>query len=122
MKVAGEFGGDGFEDFALFADDVIDRLVVELDLVKAGAVVEEAAANEAEFFEGGETAINGNEIAGAVFEILMDLLGGGRLGAIDERGENGDARLRDAQACGFEAGAGLFQSAASGLRGRSDVG
>ena len=104
MKFAGEFGGDGFEDFALFADDVIDRLVVELDLVKAGAVVEEAAANEAEFFEGGETAINGNEIAGAVFEILMDLLGGGRLMSAVRMAMRGcvmrrPADLRRVQAC-----------------------
>ena len=104
----GQGRGKGIEDGAFFAHDVIDRLVVELNLIKAGAVMEEAAAHKTEVFEGSETAVNGDKIAGAVFETHMDLFNGRGLGTFDERIKDRNTRLGDAEAGRLETAACLL--------------
>lgn len=117
-----ELGGNGLEDGAFLADDVVNRLRGELELVEARAVVEEAAANEIQFFEGSEAAVNSDEIAGAVFKIEVDLLDRGRLIAFDQRIEDRNTGLGDTQAGGLKAAACLLQSTADGLAGGGIIG
>lgn len=91
----------------VFRNDVVGSgVAIEGDLVEAGAVVEIAEADEADFLEGGEAAVNGDEVAGGVGEIVMDLLDAGRGGAFQKCFENRDSRLSDTKPGGFESGAG----------------
>jgi hypothetical protein len=117
-----ELGGNCLENSTFLADDVVNGLGRELELVKARAVVEEAAANQAQFLEGGETAINSDEVAGAVFEIEVDLFDRGGFVAFDQSIEDRNTGLGDTQACGLKTAACLLQSAAGGLAGSGIIG
>ena len=95
-QFAGGFGIDLFHIVSVLAHDVVVVRAIEVDFVKGGAVVEEAATDEIELFEHGQAAIYGDEIARAVGKIIVQLLDACRLGAFDERIDDGDARLRNA--------------------------
>jgi hypothetical protein len=98
-----EFG----DVISVFGNDVIGGIIpVEGDLVEAGAVVEITEADEADFLKGGEAAVDGDEVASGVREIVVKLFDAGRSRAFQQRFENRHAWLGDAKAGGLEPGAG----------------
>jgi len=63
--------------------------------------VQECAADDPHFLEGGYTPIDGDEIAGTDAEIVVNLLDADRQTALYEHGQNPESRLRDAKAGGL---------------------
>ena len=96
-KLRGVFSVELLDFVALFRNDVIGALVLEIDLIKTRAVVEIAHTHKADYLEGGEATINRDEVARRVGQVSVNLFDAGRLSALDERFEDGHARLGDAQ-------------------------
>lgn len=101
---------EGLDGGAVLGDDVVGGFLAVAELVEAGAVVEEGAAHETDLFKGGEAAINGDEIAGAVAQLAVDLLDADGLAASDKHTEDGNARLGDAKAGSAQTGASGFDA------------
>lgn len=82
-----------------FAHHVVGCFTGEIDLPKAGTVVEEAATYQTQFLKRSQTTIDRHQITeGITFKIIVDLLDAGGLLSADQRIENCDTGLRDAQA------------------------
>ena len=100
---------EGFHFLATGADDVVMVVGAHVDLVETGAIAEMAAADEVEFFESGEAAVNGGEIAEAGFESAMNFLNAGRAFAGQKRLENRSAGARDPEGIGAKNLQSLFE-------------
>ena len=97
-EVGGRFRIDAFDLVAVFADKVIARVrLAEIDRVKAGAVVIERPAHEANFFKGGQATIDRHQIARLFCEIAVDLLNARRLVPLNQRAEDRDTGLGNPQ-------------------------
>ena len=100
-KFGRTFGVELFDLIGLLGDNMVGVIAIELNLVKAGAVVEVAKAHEADFLESREATINRHQIAGRVGEIAVDLLDASRLRSLDQGFKNRNARLGDPQTSCF---------------------
>lgn len=89
------FGIEFFHFVRLFRNNVVWVLGIELDLIKASAVVKITEADEAHFLESGETAIDSYKIAGGVSEVAVDLFDTRWLRTLDQCFEDRDAGLGD---------------------------
>ena len=91
------------------AHDVVAVLSVQGELVKAGAIVQVAAAHQADLFKRRETAINGDEVADLGPDFLVNALDADRPLMAVEGSDDGEARLGDAQPGAPDATAGPGQ-------------
>jgi len=96
------------------ANDVIVARSAQRELEEAGAVVEVAAADHAELFEGRKAAVDGHQIAHLGAQFLVDTLDADRTFMALQRLDDREARLGDAHAGLTDAAAGFFQRGARG--------
>ncbi len=69
----GRGGVERLNRIVRLVDHMVNRLVTEVDLVKAGAVMKEAAPDQTEFLEGGEAAIDRDQVARGTRQVAVDL-------------------------------------------------
>ncbi len=91
-------------------------VVIGGELEPLDAVAEIALADEAGGLEGGEAAVDGDQVAAGAREFLVDLFDGERAMVMDEDLENLAARPGDAEAMPVQGGEGILELVAGRAR------